>query len=309
MCPADITIGCDDPLPPVDENSVAVTDACSEDGLTVQWIQDIVTGTGCTRIVRRVYEAVDGCGNIARCVQIITRQPRIELDGQLILGGTYVPAPDTMRTSINAFLPNMQPYSGAPYSYGGSETVGAFPANIVDWVLVELRDMTDSDIVIAQRAALLTSGGQIVDLDGVSTLSFFTSPAQYYVSVRHRNHLDIITDATVDFTGGVGTVDFTAGGVSSGTLLNTTSGKYAMIKGDISKDHLVKYNGSSNDRNAILSVVGTLTPNNILSNVYHDADVNMDGFVKYNGSSNDKNEVLSTVGLTTPNNIVVGQFF
>jgi hypothetical protein len=309
ICPPDITIGCNDPLPPVNINDVVVTDNCNQPGTTVEWLFDLVDGTGCNRVVRRIYRAVGGCGNIARCVQYIYRAPRIELTGQVILGGPYVPAPDTMRTSINSLLPHAQPYSGAPYNYFGSEYLAAFPGNIVDWVLVQVRSSTDQNIVIAQRAALLTKAGNIVDLDGVSPVSIFAPLAHYYVSVRHRNHLDIKTNATVNFTGGSASVNFTMAGVSSGTVLVPVSGKYVMIKGDVNGDHLVKYNGSGNDRNAILSAVGTLTPNNVLSNVYHNADVNMDGSVKYNGSANDKNEVLNTVGLTTPNQIVVGQFF
>jgi hypothetical protein len=119
----------------------------------------------------------------------------------------------------------------------------------------------------------------------------------------------VISDATVDFSSGNGVVDFTMLGTSSGTVLVPASGKYAMIKGDVNGDHQVKYNGSGNDRIAILTAVGIVTPNNILPNVYHNADVNMDGIVNYNGPANDKNAVLNTVGLATPNNIVVGQFF
>jgi hypothetical protein len=309
ICPPDITIGCNDPLPQVNINDVVVTDNCNAPGTTVEWLFDLVDGTGCNRVVRRIYRAIGGCGNIARCVQYIYRAPRVEMDGQVLLGGPYVPVPDTMRTSINNLLPHSQPYNGAPYNYMGAEYVAVFPSNIVDWILVELRDMSNSSIVIARRAALLTKSGSIVDLDGVSRLSFFAPLTHYYVSVRHRNHLDIISNNTINFTTGIGTVNFTISGVSSGTILNSTSGRYVMIKGDVNGDHQVKYNGSNNDRIAILTAVGALTPNQILSNVYHNADVNMDGSVKYNGSDNDKNAVLNTVGLTTPNNIVVGQFF
>jgi hypothetical protein len=278
------------------------------DVISVVWIADLVDGAGCGAIVRRIYEATDQCGNIARCVQFIERE-RIELSAQVILGGPYLPGPDTMRTTINSLLPNTQPYSAPPYNYGGSEFLPVLPAHIVDWVLVEIREAADVDVVVAQRAALLTSEGLVVDLDGVSPVTFYAPNANYYVSIRHRNHLDIVSNATIDFTAGSGMADFTAAGISSGTVLNSDSGRYIMIKGDVTGDHQVKYNGSGNDRNAVLSVVGTLTPNNVLSNIYHVADVNMDGTVKYNGSANDKNEILNSVGLTTPNNIMVGQLF
>ena len=179
------------------------------------------------------------------------------------------------------------------------------PANVVDWVLVELRDMVSQDVV-SQRAALLTADGDIVDLDGVSPVVFYATPDIYYVSVRHRNHLDIISTGTVDFTGGSGTIDLA--GQATGQV-EVETGVYAMYMGDVTGDQLVKYNGSNNDRVAILIAVGIATPNNILANTYHPGDVNMDGQVKYNGANNDKNAILSVVGLTTPNNIIVGLLY
>jgi hypothetical protein len=305
MCPPDITIGCDDPLPPPNPDDVVVTDDCSEDGVTVEWLFDIVEGSGCGQVVRRVYRAVDGCGNAARCVQFITREEVLELNAQLLLSAPYMVADDTMRTTINHLLPNSQPYSAEPYYYGGSEYVGTLPADIVDWILVELRDKS-TQAMVAQRAALLRSDGQLVDLDGASNVLFYMPEDHYYVSFHHRNHLDIMTSTTIDFTSGVGTVN--CKGDPSGQT-EVEPGVYAMYKGDVNGDHLVKYNGSNNDRVAILNAVGVTTPNNILNNVYHPADVNMDGQVKYNGANNDRNAVLSTVGLLTPSNIIVGQLY
>ena len=84
------------------------------------------------------------------------------------------------------------------------------------------------------------------------------------------------------------------------------SGVYGMWGGDANWNNNTRYNGSSNDKNAILTAVGTTTPNNILYHVYHICDVNMNANVRYNGASNDKNFVLSVVGTTTPNNIIYG---
>ncbi|MEN9566509.1 MAG: hypothetical protein RLZZ69_1705, partial [Cyanobacteriota bacterium] len=36
--------------------------------------------------------------------------------------------------------------------------------------------------------------GDIVDVDGISPLSFFGTPNSYYVAVRHRNHTGFRTD-------------------------------------------------------------------------------------------------------------------
>ena len=91
-------------------------------------------------------------------------------------------------------------------------------------------------------------------------------------------------------------------------MVEYLDGVFAMISGDVNGDNLVKYNGSNSDKNAILSAVGSLTPNNVIPG-YNRYDVNMDGWVKYNGSNNDKNAVLSIVGSLTPNNIVTGLLY
>jgi hypothetical protein len=111
----------------------------------------------------------------------------------------------------------------------------------------------------------------------------------------------------MDCTDGEGGCDFrTDMGDNPEGMVEVSLGMFAMIQGDVNGDNLVKYNGSNNDKNAILIHVGIQTPNNILSG-YNRYDVNMDGLVKYNGSNNDKNAILNVVGLTTPNNIVNGQ--
>jgi hypothetical protein len=47
-----------------------------------------------------------------------------------------------MRTALKDqnILPLTQPYSGAPYLYNGTEALTTVPEDVVDWVLIELRD-------------------------------------------------------------------------------------------------------------------------------------------------------------------------
>ncbi|HLF63076.1 MAG TPA: hypothetical protein VI603_04975, partial [Saprospiraceae bacterium] len=309
ICPADINLNCEELIPDPDPDGVAVTDDCSaEENILVEWVEDVVEGSDCEMVIRRIYRAEDECGNVALCAQFITRTEQVELVAELLLAGP-LKTDGTMSTSLRSanLLPNAQPYNVPPYNYAGSEVViGSLPANMTDWILMTLRD-ENTMAVVATRAALLLSDGHIVDVDGISPVSFNAPPDEYFVAVHHRNHLDFISDATVDFTSAMGIVDFTTMG-DAGMTFVTPPGVYAMIKGDVTKDHLVKYNGSNNDKNAILTVVGILTPNNVVAG-YNKADVNMDGLVKYNGSNNDKNAVLSSVGLLTPNNIVQGDFY
>ncbi len=64
--PADVTIGCSDPLP----NILAVaTDNCGVPAISVQ---NTTNGSGCTYTVSRVFTATDACGNTKTAVQTVT---------------------------------------------------------------------------------------------------------------------------------------------------------------------------------------------------------------------------------------------
>jgi hypothetical protein len=100
----------------------------------------------------------------------------------------------TTALSTNNFMPLAQPYNTAPWNYTGTESVVSIPTGVVDWVLVELRKTTAASSVDARRACFIKSDGSIVDLDGTSPVEFDkTSGNSYYVVIRHRNHLAIMS--------------------------------------------------------------------------------------------------------------------
>ena len=53
-----------------------------------------------------------------------------------------------------------------------TESVSSIPSGVVDWVLLELRSGTASSTVISRKAAFVKNDGSVVDLDGVSLVSF-----------------------------------------------------------------------------------------------------------------------------------------
>ena len=64
--PADVTIGCSDPLP----NILAIaTDNCGAPAISVR---NTTNGSGCTYTVSRVFTATDACGNTKTAVQTVT---------------------------------------------------------------------------------------------------------------------------------------------------------------------------------------------------------------------------------------------
>jgi hypothetical protein len=104
--------------------------------------------------------------------------------------------------------PNLQPYSGAPWNYAGTETmpVGGYPATVVDWVLVSLRtDSLTASSTVFRAAGLLHQDGSITFVNPC-----FTVPnGSYYVVVEHRNHLGVMSHQKVTLTANTLTYDFT----------------------------------------------------------------------------------------------------
>ncbi|MCD4730195.1 MAG: choice-of-anchor J domain-containing protein [Bacteroidales bacterium] len=101
----------------------------------------------------------------------------------------------------NGYLPLSQPFNEAPWYYTGTENVSSIPnADIVDWVLIELRQ-TPFDAstaryftMIDRQAAFIKDDGSIVGIDGSYT-PYFDVPVteNLYVVLWHRNHLGILS--------------------------------------------------------------------------------------------------------------------
>ncbi|MDZ7742407.1 MAG: hypothetical protein U5Q03_11820 [Bacteroidota bacterium] len=117
---------------------------------------------------------------------------------RVILQGAYDEGSGCMRNDINTAgsLPLTQPYNMAPWNYGGIESVQSLADSIVDWIIVELRDENDAGKLIDQRAALLSKNGIVLDTDFSEELRFETSAGNYYLVVKHRNHVPVMSGNT-----------------------------------------------------------------------------------------------------------------
>lgn len=158
-----------------------------------------------------------------------------------------------MSVQLNGSLPLQQPYNSSPFNYQGDESVTQIPENVVDWVLIELRDtvlpsMATAQTIIERKAAFLKTDGTVVDLDGTSNLQFTAVvKGNLYVVVRHRNHLDVISKWKQDENSGLIDYDFTQNGRSYGTgsQKDAGGGVYIMIAGDSNGDGTVDNNDVS----------------------------------------------------------------
>jgi hypothetical protein len=187
------------------------------------------------------------------------------------LQGPYTTTGDTMTTSLRSMLPLSHPYAGSPWNYVGGETVTSIPNDVVDWVLVELRTGTSASTKVATRAAFIKRNGMIVDLDGVSTVSFVgVASANYYVVVRHRNHLPVMTATAQGLSPTATLYDFTTAqsrAYGASPMVQVAPGVFALYAGDANASLVV----SSADANSIFGVLNSTN--------YNLNDVNMSGIV------------------------------
>ncbi|MEO1437281.1 MAG: hypothetical protein AAFV80_17195, partial [Bacteroidota bacterium] len=204
-------------------------------------------------------------GNGANC------NPNLTITAKVFLEGPYngTDMDDNLRDGNQ--IPLNSPYGGAE---SVSPLVLSNDDQVVDWIEVSLRNDPVPGVgnvgedIVATRAGLLLRDGSIVELDGVSPLTFFNVPAgNYYVAVNHRNHLGLATATAVAVSGATPMIDFTDpatmtyGGIFDG--LNV-GGVRVMVGGDVDGDGQVV----AADRNAVWNARNTAG--------YLNEDINMD---------------------------------
>lgn len=211
---------------------------------------------------------------------------------------------DALRS--NGAIPVTEPYSALGYMQQGSggETIEpsvlAVTGNdaIVDWLFLELRDGADSSIVVRTQPALLQVDGDVVGLDGQSPVTFAgLGSDDYFLVVKHRNHLGVRTASAVslsrtstpyDFSTGLGQV------WNSATIINAPmedllgdGSVFGLFTGDINGDQFI----NATDFQATSNLV---TPNQF--GVYEVGDLNLD-------SNLNATDFQTSNNVSTPNKI------
>lgn len=158
---------------------------------------------------------------------------------KVFLEGAYLAGSLTTALKSLGYIPLSQPYNTAPWNYSGAESVISIPTGVVDWVLVELRTGTTAATKAASRAGFLKSDGKIVDLDGSSLLRFSGVSGNYYVVIRHRNHLAIMSAAPITLNSSSTLYLFTTAqtqAYGTNSLKDLGTGNFGMVSGDANKD-------------------------------------------------------------------------
>ena len=246
---------------------------------------------------------------------VVTESGTVLYAKVLLQGALIAPSVTIMRNDINTlgYLPLSSPYANSSnprftnVNGGTATTTPAVlnanintPNGIVDWVFLEVRSNTTSTGVIQTISALLQRDGDIVDSMG-NPLVLNIPGGNYYLSVKHRNHIGALTKNPILVSGQVDTIDFITmpnSAIFANTGYDTAqrilvNGQYALWAGNANQDNKVKYAGPANDLSSvvfnILNYSTNLTQNLNFTQAkgYLDGDINMNGFVRIFGATSD----------------------
>ena len=223
---------------------------------------------------------------------------------------------DDLRTQ--ALIPLTQPYKLlVDFNYAGTESVLPLVFTvtgnnaIVDWVMLELHSALNPTTITARRAALIQRDGDVVDIDGISPVSFTNiTSGNFYVSVRHRNHLGVMTSVPLSISATPTIINFTTNATGNYNVSSpyaqytfageTSSGVKAMWAGNASGDTNIIFQGPGSDIDYVFDEVyfasgNTLGSLNFISTGYRRTDFNLDGNTIYQGVGSDTDIVFFNI--------------
>lgn len=228
--------------------------------------------------------------------------PNYGFNVSTFLRGAWNSGTGLMNTTLNSsgLIPLTQPFDTTGFNYPGTESVGAIPnANVVDWVLLELRKPTSglpadalSSTIIGKKAVFLLNNGALADLNGLPIpLVTINKQGASFVVVRHRNHLAVMSNSIPSNAAGTFANNFgllansykKPGASSEPEILLPSSTSYGLWPGDANRNNSV----NSIDLNAVKSAIS------ILLSGYRFQDVNLNGGI----NSLDLNLLKATISV------------
>jgi len=113
----------------------------------------------------------------------------------------------TPLSSFGVPTPAGQSYNLAPWNYTGSETVSNYDGDVVDWVLVSLREnVAEANTTVYKTAALLHKTGTLTLQSSCPVLN---STKSYFVFIEHRTHIGAASHLPIGIQSNKITYDFT----------------------------------------------------------------------------------------------------
>ncbi len=220
---------------------------------------------------------------------ITASEVQLQLSANVFLEGAYN-MDGTMHTKLleSNLLDTFKYNPLVPFVYFGNSRLYkmsngfSVPSNAVDVIKFQLRIVQPPYTVVDSAYAWLLKDGQIRDyITGTkNAITFYQAPeGNYYVEVRHRNHLPIVSRNAYYFKNLITTnINFTnpkllMGDINSYKILKPVVA--VMVAGDVAKTNNIRETNAKDVFFMLKSI------NDIASTkkIYHVADGNMDGFV------------------------------
>ncbi|MEK7671855.1 MAG: hypothetical protein AAB344_06515, partial [Bacteroidota bacterium] len=155
-------------------------------------------------------------------------EAKIQVRANVLLEGPFNTTTNLMEKSLNVGGILSSHFTGA-----------SIPSEAVDSITIEIRDSASaaSSTVRKFRPAWLLTDGSIKDFVDTTKnyVEFDTTAGNYYIVVRHRNHLAIMSATSQTLTGTTTSYNFTtAQGQAYGTnpMKQVAAGRFAMYAGD-----------------------------------------------------------------------------
>lgn len=218
-------------------------------------------------------DPITGCSNDFTTVYPVTVAGCLELEGWL--QGAYEQPSGLMhdklrQASLIPLVGNNGPLLPEVLTITG-------PKAVVDWIEIELRDATTPSNVVYSRSGLLLADGTIIGEDG-GGLSFPSSVSgNFYVLLKHRNHLPAMTDVPISLpTSGTSAYSFKVNyGYNVGlgqSQIMLPNGEYGMLMGDGDPSGVAGYDLNGSD------LIKWQVQNGMFNN-YLQGDFNLNGDV------------------------------
>lgn len=234
------------------------------------------------------------------------RLPWNWLDIRLFLQGAYDSTSGNMRTDLRTqnLLPAQHPYGADILPNREVE----LPNGVVDWVLLELRAANNPSPsgIISRQAVWLMSDGSLRDTRNGGGVYMMAKAGDYYLVVKHRNHLAVMSSTPLSLTGNdqipVSYYFHTENEMAFGTNAQAYLGNnaYGLMAGDANADGELNYDGTDNDHQHLINLINDASdPTQTVSNGYCPEDTNLDGKVKISGAGNDRGFILQNIGGTS----------
>lgn len=151
---------------------------------------------------------------------------------------SYIPADTINIYSDNTLYPSVQ-----HKSLNNINSVLFNGLSVVDWIVVMLHSDYDFDSPVVSTTAILLTDGTVVDINGEPLVFFGVAPGNYYITVRHRNHLAVVSTQKILFEeGNTTTYDFSTSSTQADGYIpqkEVTPGVFAMWAGDVNQDFTI----------------------------------------------------------------------